>query len=77
MKEKVEQLVQRMLRHRADYDRMFESWYFRRISDSGKARPKIKYLLRKGKRVTTGYFCTSVRGYHEHYVFWKDYKRSN
>lgn len=38
------------------------------------AREFILELIRGGKRVTAGYQSTQIRGYHDHYVLWKEYK---
>jgi len=32
---------------------------------------KIIELLNDGKKVTGGYFCTAVRGFHEYYLMYK------
>lgn len=36
-----------------------------------KSRDKIKSLLESGYKVTGGFYCTSVRGYHLYYILYK------
>jgi hypothetical protein len=66
------------------YDRMFEKRYsgnelanwncqsFFGGANSEKYKSLIRELVEKSKRVKSGYRCSSIRNYHEHFIFWKD-----
>ena len=71
----------RMYRRRLDGDSM-QNWTwieakeaYAKAKESGiTIEQHIEKILESGKRVTAGYLCTKVRGYHEHYLLVKDKK---
>ena len=73
---KVEELYQRMFvkRYSGDYLTTYDhAERFFGGGNSWKYKNRIKELLLAGKKVTTGYTCSSmVRQMHEHQIFWKD-----
>jgi hypothetical protein len=37
----------------------------------GNPHEQLKVVMGKAKYVRTGYECTSVRGFHYHFIYWK------
>ena len=52
----------------------YTSWHCEMERNFRPEKPRgfIRQHLVMGHRVTAGYFATSVRGYHEYAVFWKE-----
>ena len=76
----VELIYRRMFKRRvSQYGDPMAGWTMVRLSGLGvKRRPAreiIAELLAQGHHVTAGYFTTSVRGYHDHMIFWKPGRR--
>lgn len=73
--DEVEKINTRMYRRRLDpnYNFFAHGWtmYSMREIKPMKPRDKIKSLLDQGYIVSSGYFCTSVRGYHDYYIMYK------
>lgn len=71
--EVIETIVRRMYRRRIDqYNEPLTTWnQVRRTDDKRRPREIIRQLLDDGKRVTSGYFTTAVRGFHDHVIYWK------
>ena len=69
MSEKSKQLYDTMFKRRLDPNKLFNGWK----SQHGRAGEKeIERLLQLGYDVKTGYYTTSVRGYHEYQIFWRE-----
>jgi len=74
--ERADRLMTRMFRRRLG-GRDLESWRWVDIRNlafipgRSAAREHILRLVRDGYRVTTGYTCTSCRGYHDHWILYK------
>lgn len=72
----IEKINKRLYRNRIDqYKERYKSWNWIstwELRGIISAREKIRELLVNGKRVTAGYYCTSVKGYHDCFIIWKD-----
>jgi hypothetical protein len=76
--EKTEKIFKRMFSRRLDPElRELKDWKFIQLRPPIKAKDVIEGHLTNGDRVTAGYYTTGVRGYHEHYIFWKEKKYEN
>ena len=78
LEEKIEVIYNRMFRRRLDqragYEKNIENgWHYER-SPQKVGKDRIKELLEKNFIVSSGYFCTSVRDYHEYYILYKERK---
>jgi hypothetical protein len=74
--ERVDQLITRLYHRRCDPNKSVDKWTLLCREDIRplKMREKIEQLLRAGYIVTTGYYCTSIRGFHEHTIFYRSRK---
>ena len=76
--EQVKAIHDRMYKHRLDQNRYHDNgWTFengRRSVPKRQNEEIIREHLRQGHLVTSGYYCTAVRGFHEYYVLWKPRK---
>ena len=50
---------------------VFESIQYRCTTYTRKDKGLIADLLKKGFKVRSGWYPTSIRGYHEHYIYYK------
>jgi len=75
MNEQVQKIHANIFKKRLSPNKDYSSkWEFISLRDIKKPLTideKIEELLKEGKKVKGGYFCTSVRDYHEHYLMVK------
>ena len=73
--EQVERIHARMYRRRLDPNSdVFAGWNQLEHWDYKPKAPRLVILehLLAGHEVNSGYYTTKVRGYHEHYIFWRE-----
>lgn len=72
----IEKINKRLYSNRIDqYKERYKSWNWIstwELRGIISTHEKIRELLVNGKRVTAGYYCTAVRGYHDRFIIWKD-----
>lgn len=78
LEQKAEILYQRMFCHRFDGNKAYDNGWNGSPAPKGKAQ-KIQYIIqsiKEGYRVRTGWFTSSVRGFHHYYILLKKYKNN-
>jgi hypothetical protein len=70
---KVEVINTRMLRNRIDQNRdVYKGWTQAKYMWPIKPRDVIREHILAGHKVTAGYYTTSVRGFHNYCIFWRE-----
>lgn len=59
----------------APSNKIWITWRYERFPFGGGVMPQVRYrireLLENGFKVKCGYACTSIKGAHDHYIFYK------
>ena len=69
MSEKSKQLYDTMFKRRLDPNKFFDGWKSQHTRAA--SEKEIERLLQLGYSIKTGYYTTSVRGYHDYRIFWR------
>ena len=74
--DEVEKIAERMFRRRISQEgEPLKGWNqicrSKARSERRPPREVIRDLLSRARRVTAGYFTTAVRGFHDHFIYWK------
>ena len=69
MSEKSKQLYEAMFKRRLDPNEPFDGW--KRVH-SRAGEKEIERLLQRGYSVKTGYYTTSIRGFHDYQILWRE-----
>ena len=82
---KIKQIIDRMYKHRIDQynDKYHKRYTFYKANEIyfgnyGQSPSKMEVFLKErleaGDKITSGYYTTSVRGFHEYYILIKNKK---
>jgi len=69
MSEKSKKLYASMFKRRLDPNEPFDGWKSKHVRLG--SEKEIERLLQLGYSIKTGYYTTSVRGYHDYRIFWR------
>jgi hypothetical protein len=71
----VEEIFNRMFRRRLNQRNPYDGWNQVYEWNNKPVRDLIREHILAGHKVTSGYYATSVRGWHDHVIFWKESKQ--